>query len=157
MLSTLTSCAAFLTLVAWVSWRLTRGRIHSNESFFLAGRSLTAPVIAGSLLLTNISTEQLVGLAGSAYAFNMSSMAWEVTAGLACIVMAVFLLPRYLRGGFSTLPQFLESRFDARVRRASALLFVLGYMFITLPSVLYSGSVAVLALTNALHATHDIV
>ena len=148
MLSTLTSCAAFLALVAMVSWRLTRGRIHSNESFFLAGRSLTAPVIAGSLLLTNISTEQLVGLAGSAYAFNMSSMAWEVTAGLACIVMALFLLPRYLRGGFSTLPQFLESRFDARVRRASALLFVLGYMFITLPSVLYSGSVAVLALTD---------
>lgn len=148
MLTTLTSCTACLALVAWVSWRLTRGRISSNESFFLAGRSLTAPVIAGSLLLTNISTEQLVGLAGSAYAFNMSSMAWEVTAGLACIVMALFLLPRYLRGGFSTLPQFLESRFDARVRRASALLFVLGYMLITLPSVLYSGSVAVLALTD---------
>lgn len=153
MLSTLTSCAAFLALVAWTSWRLTRGRTRSNEGFFLAGRSLTAPVIAGSLLLTNISTEQLVGLAGSAYAFNMSSMAWEVTAGLACIVMALFLLPRYLRGGFSTLPQFLESRFDARVRRASALLFVLGYMLITLPSVLYSGSVAVLALTDLSNLT----
>jgi len=148
MLLTLTSCTACLALVAWISWRLTRGRIHSKDSFFLAGRSLTAPVIAGSLLLTNISTEQLVGLAGSAYAFNMSSMAWEVTAGLACIVMALFLLPRYLRGGFSTLPQFLESRFDARVRRASALLFVLGYMLITLPSVLYSGSIAILALTD---------
>ncbi len=148
MFTTLTSCIASLALVAWISWRLTRGRIHSNDSFFLAGRSLTAPVIAGSLLLTNISTEQLVGLAGSAYAFNMSSMAWEVTAGLACIVMALFLLPRYLRGGFSTLPQFLESRFDARVRRTSAVLFVLGYMLITLPSVLYSGSVAVLALTD---------
>ncbi len=148
MVTMLISCTACLLLVAWVSWRLTRGRIQSDESFFLAGRSLSAPVIAGSLLLTNISTEQLIGLAGSAYAFNMSSMAWEVTAGLACIVMALFLLPRYLRGGFSTLPQFLESRFDARVRRASASLFVLGYMLITLPSVLYSGSLAVLALTD---------
>ena len=148
MILTLGNCACCLMLVGWVSWRLTRGRVATSDGFFLAGRSLTAPVITGSLLLTNLSTEQMIGLAGSAYAFNMSAMAWEVTAGLACIVMALFLLPRYLGGGFSTLPQFLESRFDTRVRRASALLFVLGYTLITLPSVLYSGSMAVLALTD---------
>lgn len=155
---TLLSSSACLGLVAWVSWRLTRGHTDSSQGFFLAGRSLTAPLIAGSLLMTNLSTEQMVGLAGSAYAFNMSSMAWEVTAGLACIVMALVLLPRYLASGYTTLPQFLESHFDGRVRRASAALFVLGYSLITLPAVLYSGSMAVLALGDLPQTTglnHD--
>jgi SSS family solute:Na+ symporter len=155
---TLFSGSACLGLVALISWRLSRGHTDTSQGFFLAGRSLTAPVIAGSLLMTNLSTEQMVGLAGSAYGSNMSSMAWEVTAGLACIVMALVLLPRYLASGYTTLPQFLESRFDARVRRASAALFVLGYTFITLPAVLYSGSMAVLALSDLQRATgfdHD--
>lgn len=144
----LLSGSAFLLLVAGLSWWWSRGHTSDNQGFFLAGRTLTAPVIAGSLLMTNLSTEQLVGLAGSAYAFNLASMAWEVTAGLACIVMALVLLPRYLRSGYTTLPQFLEVRFDYRVRRATALLFVVGYTAITLPSVLYSGSMAVLTITD---------
>ncbi len=135
-------------MVAWLSWWLSRGQATSTQGFFLAGRSLTAPVIAGSLIMTNLSTEQMVGLSGSAYAFNLRSMAWEVTAGLACIVMALVLLPLYLKAGYTTLPQFLESRFDGRVRRATAALFVMGFTFITLPAVLYSGSMAVLALTD---------
>lgn len=155
---TLLVAVACLLLVAALSWVMSRGHTGTGQGFFLAGRTLTAPVIAGSLLMTNLSTEQMVGLAGSAFAFNMSSMAWEVTAGLACIVMALVLLPRYLQAGYTTLPQFLESRFDGRVRRATAALFVLGYTFVTLPAVLYSGSMAVLALTDLAAVTgygHD--
>ena len=107
---------------------------------------MTGTFIAGSLLLTNLSAEQLIGLNGSAYAFNLSSMAWEVTAVFAMVIMATVLLPRYLKGGFTTLPEFLGRRFDDRVRRLSVLLFVLGYGLVTIPSVLYSGSVAVLQL-----------
>ncbi|MEZ5596693.1 MAG: solute:sodium symporter family transporter [Pseudomonadales bacterium] len=145
----LLAAVAALSTVGGITWAFSRGRSSTPGGYFLAGRSLTAPLIAGSLLLTNISTEQLVGLAGSAYATNLSSMAWEVTAGVACIVMALWLLPRYLAGGFTTLPEFLASRYDSRVRRASALLFLLGYTVITLPSVLYSGSLAVMLLTDA--------
>jgi len=76
----------------------------------------------------------------------MSSMAWEVTAAVATVAMAFFFLPRYLRGGFTTLPQFLADRFDDDVRRLSVILFLLGYGLVTIPSVLYSGSVAVLKL-----------
>jgi SSS family solute:Na+ symporter len=135
-----------MALVGYVSYRRTRGQTQSRDGYFLAGHGLTGTFIAGSLLLTNLSAEQLIGLNGSAYAFNLSSMAWEVTAAVAIVIMALVLLPRYLTGGFTTLPEYLESRFDARVRRATAILFLLGYGLITIPSVLYSGSLAVLQL-----------
>ena len=73
-------------------------------------------------------------------------MAWEVTAPIAIIVMALILLPKYLGGAFSTLPEFLSSRFDDGVRRYIVVLFMLGYAFVTIPSVLYSGALAVLKL-----------
>lgn len=133
-------------MVAWISWRKTRGNVNDRDGYFLAGRGLGSVFIAGSLLLTNLSAEQLIGLNGSSYGHNMSSMAWEVTAAIATIAMAFIFLPRYLAGAFTTLPQFLNDRFDADVRRLSVLLFMMGYGLITIPSVLYSGSVAVMEL-----------
>ena len=72
---TLLSCAFFMGFVAVVAYRQSRGEVASGEGYFLAGRGLGAPIIAGSLLLTNLSAEQLIGLNGSAYGFNLSSMA----------------------------------------------------------------------------------
>ena len=138
------SCAGFMALVAYVSYRLTRGTVSSSTGFFLAGRSLTGTFIAGSLLLTNISAEQIIGLAGSAYAFNLSSMAWEVVAVVAIMIMALVFLPRYLAHGFTTLPQFLGEHFSPAIRFATVGLFLLGYGLVTIPSVLYSGTIAVL-------------
>lgn len=143
---TLISCAFFMGLVAYVSYLKTKGQANSREGYFLAGRSLSGIFIAGSLLLTNLSAEQLVGLNGSAYGANLSSMAWEVTAGLAIVIMALIFFPKYLKGAFTTLPEFLNTRFDNDVRRLSVILFMLGYGLITIPSVLYSGSIAVLRL-----------
>ncbi len=146
LLFTLISCAVFMALVGWVSWYMTRGMADTRDGYFLAGRGLGAGFIAGSLLLTNLSAEQLIGLNGSAYGYNLSSMGWEVTAAVATIAMALVFLPKYLTGAFTTLPQFLGDRFDATVRRMSVVLFMLGYGLVTIPSVLYSGSVAVLLL-----------
>lgn len=143
---TIISCIFFMGLVAWISWLKTRGSVDDKDGYFLAGRGLTSVFIAGSLLLTNLSAEQLIGLNGSAYGHNLSSMGWEVTAAIATIAMAFIFLPKYLAGAFTTLPQFLNDRFDADVRRLSVLLFMLGYGLITIPSVLYSGSVAVIEL-----------
>ncbi len=131
-------------LVAFVSWRMTRGTTSSSDGYFLAGRGLGGIFIAGSLLLTNLSAEQLIGLNGSAYGYNMSSMAWEVTAAISTIVMALIFLPRYLAGAFTTLPEFLRDRYDVQVQQMSAILFLLGYGLVTIPSVLYSGSIAVM-------------
>jgi SSS family solute:Na+ symporter len=133
-------------LVAWISYLKTKGEVDTRDGYFLAGRGLGAVFIAGSLLLTNLSAEQLIGLNGSAYGFNLSSMAWEVTAAFATICMAFIFLPRYLAGAFSTLPEFLNDRFDDDVRRLTVILFILGYGLVTIPSVLYSGSIAVIQL-----------
>ena len=143
---TLVSCAFFMALVAFISYRQSKDESNSRDGYFLAGRNLSAVFIAGSLFLTNLSAEQLIGLNGSAYGFNLSSMGWEVTAAFATICMAFVFLPRYLAGAFSTLPEFLNNRFDDDVRRLTVILFMLGYGLVTIPSVLYSGSIAVLQL-----------
>ena len=146
LLFTALSCAFFMGLVAWISYLKTRGEVATKDGYFLAGHGLSAGFIAGSLLLTNLSAEQMIGLNGSAYGANLSSMAWEVTAAFASVAMALVFLPRYLRGAFTTLPEFLSERFDEDVRRLSALLFMVGYGLVTIPSVLYSGSIAVMRL-----------
>ena len=135
-----------MALVALIAYVKTRGEVGTRDGYFLAGRGLTGVFIAGSMLLTNLSAEQLIGLNGSAYGFNFSSMAWEVTAAFATICMALIFLPRYLAGAFTTLPEFLNDRFDDGVRRMTVVLFLVGYGLITIPSVLYSGSIAVLKL-----------
>ncbi|MEL7375160.1 MAG: solute:sodium symporter family transporter, partial [Pseudomonadota bacterium] len=135
-----------MAAVAVVSYLKTRGEVDTRDGYFLAGRGLTGIFIAGSMLLTNLSAEQLIGLNGSAYGYNMSSMAWEVTAAFATICMALVFLPRYLAGAFTTLPEFLSNRFDDGVRRMSVVLFMVGYGLVTIPSVLYAGSIAVLRL-----------
>tara|TARA_B110000238_G_scaffold83656_1_gene92036 strand:- start:5799 stop:7469 length:1671 start_codon:yes stop_codon:yes gene_type:complete len=133
-------------IVAFVSYQKTKGIADTKDGYFLAGRGLTGVFIAGSMVLTNLSAETLIGLNGSAYGYNMSSMAWEVTATIATIVMALVFLPRYLSGAFTTLPQFLSNRFGDDVRRMTVVVFMVGYGLITIPSVLYSGSIAVLQL-----------
>ena len=76
---TISSFLLFTGLVAFLTWFMTRkNNYESNDGFFLAGRSLTFPFIAGSLLLTNLSTEQMVGLNGDAFTDGLSVMAWEV-------------------------------------------------------------------------------
>jgi|TARA_Y100001001_G_scaffold155430_1_gene171222 SSS family solute:Na+ symporter len=135
-----------MSLVAIISYYKTKGEVGTPDGYFLASRGLNGIFIAGSLLLTNLSAEHLIGLNGSAYGYNLSSMAWEVTAAISTICMAYIFLPRYLAGAFTTLPEFLCNRFDEDVRRLLVILFMFGYGLVTIPSVLYSGSIAVLML-----------
>ncbi|RIA10436.1 SSS family solute:Na+ symporter [Flavobacteriaceae bacterium MAR_2010_72] len=138
------SFIGFTALVAIISYYATRTTDEtSSDGYFLGGRSLTAGVIAGSLLLTNLSTEQIVGLNGSAYTDGLSVMAWETLAAIAMVVTAVFLLPRYLKSGLTTIPQFLASRFDVATKTITSGLFLTGYVVVLLPVILYSGSVAI--------------
>ena len=141
---TIISFIAFTALVALIAYRASRKTNEkSADGYFLGGRSLTAGVIAGSLLLTNLSTEQIVGLNGSAYESGLSVMAWESLAAIAMVVTALFLLPRYLKGGLTTVPQFLANRFDTSTKTITSALFLTGYVVVLLPVILYSGSVAI--------------
>lgn len=134
----------FTALVAIISYLKTRNTEESSsDGYFLGGRSLSAGVIAGSLLLTNLSTEQIVGLNGSAYQSGLSVMVWETLAAVAMIVTAMFLLPRYLKGGLTTVPGFLAKRFDVTTKTLTSVLFLSGYVVVLLPVILYSGSLAI--------------
>jgi SSS family solute:Na+ symporter len=138
---TIGSFVFFTALVAVLTWWLTRGtKLDTDEGYFLAGRSLTGIFIAGSLLLTNLSTEQLVGLNAASFNDGLSVMCWEVIAGLSLVILALVFLPRYLKSGIATIPQFLEERYGSSVRAVSAIIFIVAYMLILLPFVLYLGA-----------------
>ncbi|MDO7174125.1 solute:sodium symporter family transporter [Mariniflexile sp. AS56] len=143
------SFLGFTILVAVVSYYKTRNTNEStSDGYFLGGRSLTGVVIAGSLLLTNLSTEQIVGLNGSAYKEGLLVMAWETLAAIAMVVTAIFLLPRYLGGGIATIPTFLERRYNKTTKAITSGLFLSGYVVVLLPIVLYSGALAINAMFN---------
>ena len=144
---TLITFLAFTALVAVVSYYYTgKTKVNTSEGYFLGGRSLTAGVIAGSLLLTNLSTEQIVGLNGQAFTEGILVMCWETLAAIAMVVTALFLLPRYLKGGITTVPQFLEDRYDTMTKTIASGLFLTGYVVVLLPIVLYSGALAIVTM-----------
>ncbi|MCE4051431.1 hypothetical protein LXM54_23445 [Bacillus sp. Au-Bac7] len=136
----------FIAIIGVYTYRKSRGINDTTEGYFLAGRGMSGGFIASALILNNLSAEQMVGLNGQAYGGNMTSMAWEVTSVMAIIIMALILLPRYLGVAFTTLSQFLRDRFDEDVRKMVVVLFMLGYVLVTIPSTLYSGALGVLKL-----------
>lgn len=138
------SFVGFTLLVAIIAWWSSRKTDEkSSDGYFLAGRSLTGPVIAGSLLLTNLSTEQIVGMNGASFRDGLPIMAYEVIAAIAMVFTAFVLLPKYLKSGIATIPQFLQNRYGKSTKTIVSLLFLLGYAISMLPTVLYSGALAI--------------
>ena len=140
------------TSVAFFTYRIVQKMKKSDsatEEYFTGGRALTWPVVAGSLLLTNLSTEQLVGLNGDVFGDKaLVGLAWEALAAFAMIATALIFLPRYLASGFTTTPAFLEKRFDKTTRSMVSGLFLFGYVTVLLPVVLYTGSLALKSMFN---------
>ena len=93
------------------------------------------------MLLTNISTEHLIGMNGSSYKNGAIIIAWEVTSALALVAAAIYFVPRYLKMGLTTIPEFLEKRFDGMTRTLIALLLILSLVTTLLPIVLYTGAI----------------
>jgi solute:Na+ symporter, SSS family len=129
-------------LVALLTWRICARSQHSKDEskdYFLAGGGLSWPFVAGSLLLTNISAEQIVGMNGA----QMLLVAWwEFGAAAGLLVLAHVLVPMYYKYNCTTTTELLERRLgDPGLRRLVSMLFLIGYMFILLPVVLYTGSV----------------
>jgi SSS family solute:Na+ symporter len=137
------SFAGFTLLVAGVAWYATRGTDEkSADGYYLGGRSLGAITIAGSLLLTNLSAEQIVGLNGQSFSEGILVMAWETLAAIAMILTAIFILPKYMREGITTIPEFIQNRFDRSTKALMSILFLVAYGVVLLPTILYSGSLA---------------
>ncbi|MDO5785203.1 MAG: solute:sodium symporter family transporter [Eubacteriales bacterium] len=116
---------------------------NTSDGYFLGGRSLTGGVIGASLLLTNLSATNFVGMTSDVYRVNMSTIGWETPCAIALVIVAVVLLPRYLSRGFATIPDFLEERYDKSVKTWVSVLFLICYLCNTLPICLYAGAITV--------------
>lgn len=139
---TVITFVGFTLLVAFFSWyKLRNENLKSREGYFLGGRSLTGGVIAGSMILTNISTEHLIGMNGSAYKNGMIIIAWEVTSAIALVIAALYFLPIYLRTGLATIPQYLAYRYDETTKTLVSILLMLSFVLTLLPIVLYTGAI----------------
>ena len=143
------SFLGFTSLVAFIAWYATRKTDEkSADGYYLGGRSLGYITIAGSLLLTNLSAEQIVGLNGQSFAQGVLVMAWETLAAISMIVTAIYLLPKYMRSGITTIPEFIQERFDAQAKSILSILFLVAFGVVLLPTILYSGSLAFSTMFN---------
>jgi len=139
----------FTAFVAIYSWYKLRNEVlDSKDGYFLGGRSLTGVVIAGSMLLTNISTEHLIGMNGSSYKNGFIIIAWEVTSALALVAAAIYFVPKYLKMGLTTIPEYLEKRFDSSTRTLVALFLMISFVVTLLPIVLYTGAINIESIFN---------
>jgi len=142
----------FFALVLGLSvYKSRRARDHTENSadFFLAGRGLSWPLIGISIVAANISTEQMVGMAGQAAGnVGLAVSAWQLTGSVGIVIIAMTLLPRFLRAGIYTMPEFLEYRYNAAARTLMAVLTLVIYTLVVLPAVLYSGGVTLRTLTG---------
>ncbi len=146
---TFLSFIGFTGFVALYSWyKLRKENLNSRDGYFLGGRSLTGVVIAGSMLLTNISTEHLVGMNGSSYKNGFIIIGWEVTSALALIFAALYFVPKYLKMGLTTIPEYLEYRYDGFTRTIVALFLIISFVVTLLPIVLYTGAINLESIFN---------
>lgn len=129
---------AMALATAWQVRRMGGRSTDSNREFFLAGGNLTWPFVAGSITLTNLSTDQLVGMNGN----QMLLLAWWELSAVAGLLMLCFIfLPIYYRNNCTTTTELLERKYGSKYLRASvSILFLLGNVFIYLPIMLYTSS-----------------
>jgi SSS family solute:Na+ symporter len=144
-----------LVLAQWVS-REKAGHQKNTQDYFLAGRALPWWAIGASLIAANISAEQIIGMSGSAYVLGVAIASYEWMAALTLIIVGKYLLPVFLKHKIYTMPQFLEQRYDHRVRMVMATFWLGVYVFVNLTSILWLGSLAINSVTG-LDQTYGLV
>ena len=143
-MGTFLSFLFFTGLVGLITYLRTRkDNLQSAKGYFLAGNSLNGWVIAGSLMLTNLSAANFTGMTANVYKGNLSPIAWTLTVIPVLIYFCAVLLPTFLKGGFTTIPEFLENRFNKTTRRLIAIMFLFSYIISAMPVALYGGSIAI--------------
>ena len=134
----------------WAGW--TQRRKTNGSSFFLAGRSLTWPLIGLALFSTNISTIELVSLAEEGYKSGLLYGNLELMAGLALVILAIFFAPFYLRSRVSTLPEFLHRRYNNSTRVFNVVIAIISAIFIHIGFALFAGAKVLEGLTATVAA-----
>lgn len=121
---------------------------HDAKAFFLAEGTLTWWAIGASLIASNISAEQFIGMSGEGFFLGVAVAAYEWIAAIALIIVAVWFIPVYLKNKIYTMPQFLKTRYNESVALIMAIFWLFLYVFVNLTSILYLGAVAINGLTG---------
>ena len=124
-------------------WIANRDKNENASDYFLASRSLPWWAVGGSLIASNISTEQIMGMNGSGYVLGMAIATYELMAAITLIIVAKYFLPIFLKKGIYTMPQFLEERYNGTVRSIMSIFWVALFIFVNITSVLYLGGLAI--------------
>jgi SSS family solute:Na+ symporter len=132
---------ALFSLAQWVS--RSRGEDKNASDYFLAGKALPWWAIGASLIAANISAEQIIGMSGSGYAIGLAIASYEWMAAITLILVGKYLLPVFLRAEIYTMPQFLQQRYDHRVRLVMAFFWLGVYVLVNLTSILWLGALAI--------------
>ena len=119
-----------------------------SKDYFLAEGSLTWWAIGASLIASNISAEQFIGMSGSGFKMGLAIATYEWMAAATLIVVAVFFIPVYLKNKISTMPQFLHQRYNGTVAMIMAVFWLLLYVVVNLTSILYLGALAVSSISG---------
>jgi SSS family solute:Na+ symporter len=139
-------------------YRRKKKSFTDTKDFFLAEGSLTWWAIGASLIASNISAEQFIGMSGEGYFAGIAVAAYEWIAAIALIIIAVWFIPVYLKNKIYTMPQFLKVRYNETVALIMAVFWLLLYVFVNLTSILYLGAVAINGLTgNSPESLHVIM
>ncbi len=132
----------FIALVIAISLYASR-KEETTDDYFLAGRALPWWIIGFSLIASNISTEHFVGMAGRGADIGLAIASYEWMAAVTLVIVGTIFLPRFLRAGIYTIPQYLEVRYNATTRTIMAVFMMLAYVFVALATVLYAGALAI--------------
>lgn len=135
----------------WVYQRKKKTSVTASHDYFLAEGSLTWWAIGASLIASNISAEQFIGMSGNGYFVGIAVAAYEWIAALALIIIAVWFMPVYLKNKIYTMPQFLKTRYNETVSLIMAVFWLLLYVFVNLTSILYLGAIAISGLIGPEH------
>ena len=136
----------FIAIVIGVSLYASR-KEDTSEDYFLAGRGLSWGLIGFSLIASNISTEHFVGQAGAGFGSSGLAIAsYEWVAAIVLVIVAIFLLPLFLRLGIYTMPEFLEHRYGSKARSLMAIYMMIAYVGVAMAAVLYSGAIGLTAI-----------
>lgn len=138
---------AIIGIAYWVS-REKAGHQKNTKDYFLAGNSLPWWAVGASLIAANISAEQIIGMSGSGYAIGLAIASYEWMAAITLIIVGKYFLPIFVKRGIYTMPQFLEQRFDHRVRTILAVFWLGVYVFVNLTAILWLGALAIFTVTG---------
>src|SRR3954468_17878826 len=137
-----------VALYGWWVYQRKKTAQTSTKDYFLAEGSLTWWAIGASLIASNISAEQFIGMSGSGFKMGLAISTYEWMAAATLMIVAIFFIPVYLKNKIYTMPQFLSQRYNEKVSMIMAVFWLLLYIVVNLMSILYLGALAISGITG---------